>query len=151
MFAPRCRGQIAARTNGRLVLQGTASCLPSGTPRVHTHTYIHTSYIYTHRHAHIEYKYRADRARFHADPERSYPGVDYPPFGSLRPFACTEHFLWQDRQVTKGMRFRNTPGETYCTSGVLTSSSCLSELMGLINVYVSPYSLHPSTLLFHNE
>lgn len=32
MFAAHCRGQIAVRSNGRLVLQGTASCLPSGTP-----------------------------------------------------------------------------------------------------------------------
>lgn len=36
MFAPRCRGQIAAWTNGRPVLQGTASCLPTVTPRIHT-------------------------------------------------------------------------------------------------------------------
>lgn len=42
MFAPRCRGQIAAQTNGRPVLQGTASCLPLGTLRVHTDTHTHT-------------------------------------------------------------------------------------------------------------
>lgn len=81
MFAPRCRGQIAARGNGSC--REPASCLPSGIPRVHT--------VYT-RACATQAGHRADRARFHADPERSYPAV-----GSLHPFACTVHFLRQCR------------------------------------------------------
>ena len=64
---------------------------------IHTHTHTHThtrararAHTYTwHKHA--------DRARFHMDLERSYPGVSYSPFRNLHPFTCTEHFLRQYR------------------------------------------------------
>jgi len=44
------------------------------------------------------------------------------------------------------MRFRNAPGEIYRTSGTLTSSRRLSELMGLINAFTA---LHLHILLHY--
>lgn len=124
MFAPRCRGQIAARSNGRLVLQGTASCLPSGTPwtRIHTCTCIHnTSILLIARDFGSRKKLSGSR------------------LSSVRKFASVRVYRALPSKVTRGMRFRNTPGEMYRTSDAPTSSSCLNELMGLINVRISPY------------
>jgi len=139
MFAPRCRGQIAARSNGRLVLQGTASCLPSDTRCTHTHT--HT------RARARTCIHNKDIALIACDfMWISKEALSGNRLFSVRKFAFVrEHFLRQCR--LQGRCAFVTPGETYRTSGVLTSSSCVSELMGLINV--SPYSLHPSTLLYY--
>lgn len=112
MFAPRCRGQIAARTNGRPVLQETASCLPLGTLRVHTHTYMYIP-IFVKRAAPIA----RGPTRIPKEAIRSSVVIII-----TRSEVCVRSrapSAFYDDVRCKGMRFRSAPGETYRTSGAL--------------------------------